>query len=332
MRLSVVLPVLDEAPHLEAVLTELRRECPGAEVVVADGGSRDGSLAVAARFPTARVVPSARGRARQMNRGADAATGEILLFLHADTRLPPGAADAVESALADPTVAYGRFDVSFDNPRLVFRLIAGLMNVRSRLTGICTGDQGIFVRRAAFERLGGYPEIALMEDVELTRRLKRVGRLAPLRLRVTTSARRWERDGVARTIVLMWILRFLYYCGIGPDCLHGWYYGAAPGGAARDTDESAPVVPHGAPAGLTPPAPAAHSLHPAPQERGGHREQEHDHGGDPEPAIGVGTEPAHRHLLHDQPDQHRAGPEQRSASHDSPSSPRQGRSEAARPP
>ena len=190
MRLSIVLPVLDEAGHLEAVLAELARGCPGADVVVVDGGSRDGSLGIAARFPGVRVVSSLRGRARQMNRGVAASTGDVLLFLHADALLPAGAADAIEQALRDPRVAYGRFDVTFDDPRPVFRMIAGLMNVRSRLTGICTGDQGIFVRRTAFERLGGYPEIPLMEDVELTRRLKRLGRLASLALRVTTSARR----------------------------------------------------------------------------------------------------------------------------------------------
>ena len=176
----------------------------------------------------------------------------------------------------DPRVAYGRFDVTFDNPRPVFRMIAGLMNLRSRLTGICTGDQGIFVRRTAFERLGGYPEIPLMEDVELTRRLKRSGRLASLALRVTTSARRWERNGVARTIVLMWTLRLLYFCGVGPDRLHRWYYGRPPGDAARGTGGSGPVVLHRASARLAPPAPAAHPLHPGPQEQGGHREQKDD--------------------------------------------------------
>jgi len=244
VRLSIVLPVLDEAGHLEAVLAELARDCPGADIVVVDGGSRDGSLDIAARLPGVRVVSSLRGRARQMNRGATASTGDVLLFLHADALLPAGAADAIEQALRDPRVAYGRFDVTFDNPRAVFRMIAGLMNFRSRLTGICTGDQGIFVRRAAFERLGGYPEIPLMEDVELTRRLKRLGRLASLALPVTTSARRWERNGVARTIALMWTLRLLYFCGVGPDRLHRWYYGMPPGDAARGTGGSGPVVLH----------------------------------------------------------------------------------------
>jgi rSAM/selenodomain-associated transferase 2 len=330
--LSIIVPVLDEADRLEALLAELARDCPSAEVVVADGGSRDGSVEIAARAPGVGLVRSDRGRARQMNAGALRETGEILLFLHADTRLPSGTAKAVHRALADPSVAYGRFDVRFDRPGAMFRLIAWLMNVRSRLTGICTGDQAIFVRRAAFERLGGYPEIALMEDVELTSRLKRIGRFAPLRLRVTTSARRWERNGVARTIVLMWTLRFLYLCGVGPDRLHRWYYGVPAGGASSEESGSGPVVLRSAPARLTPPAPSAGPFHAAPQEHGRHREQEHDDERHAEPAIGVGAEPADRALLNDEPHQHGAGPEQRSTSHGSPSSLRQGRSEARRPP
>jgi rSAM/selenodomain-associated transferase 2 len=225
VRLSIVIPVLDEARYVAILLPELVTACPGAEVVVVDGGSADGSPALAARIAGVRVVTSDRGRARQMNAGAAAASGDALLFLHADTRLPPGAAEAVLAALADPAVAYGRFDVRFDSRRPAFRLIAGLMNARSRLTGICTGDQAIFVRRATFAALRGYADIALMEDVELTRRLKRAGRLAALRLRVTTSGRKWEREGVARTVVLMWALRFLYAVGVRPDRLHRWYYG-----------------------------------------------------------------------------------------------------------
>lgn len=332
MRLSIVIPVLDEADRLESLLAELARDCPGVEVVIADGGSRDGSVEIVARAPGVGFVSSNCGRARQMNAGAARATGEILLFLHADTRLPSGAAQAVQRALADPSVVYGRFDVCFDKRGATFRLIARLMNLRSRLTGICTGDQAIFVRRAAFERLGGYPEIALMEDVELTRRLKRVGRLAALRLQLTTSARRWEQSGVARTIVLMWMLRFLYLCGVGPDRLHRWYYGVPASTVATGRGGSAPVVPHGASTRLAPPPPSARPLHAAPQEHGRHREQEHDEEGRPEPAIRVGTEPLDRALLNDEPDQHGARPEQRSTSHGPPSSLHQGRSEARRPP
>ena len=177
------------------------------------------------RLSAASTSTAASPQASARRYGLRRASGDALLFLHADTRLPPGAAEAVRDALADPAVAYGRFDVRFDSRRPAFRLIAGLMNARSRLTGICTGDQAIFVRRATFAALRGYADIALMEDVELTRRLKRAGRLAALRLRVTTSGRKWEREGVARTVVLMWALRFLYAVGVRPDRLHRWYYG-----------------------------------------------------------------------------------------------------------
>jgi rSAM/selenodomain-associated transferase 2 len=189
-----------------------------------DGGSTDATIAVAARFPRVRLLVSPRGRARQMNTGARAAHGDVFLFLHADTLLPDGALAAVEAAVTYPGVVGGRFDVSFDNPRRVFRMIAWFMNRRSRLSGISTGDQAIFVRRPIFETLGGYPEMPLMEDVELCRRLKRRGRLLPLRLAVRTSARKWERDGAVRTILLMWALRFLYVVGVPPARLHRWYY------------------------------------------------------------------------------------------------------------
>jgi len=222
--LSIVVPALDEAANLERLLPDLAARCPGAEVIVADGGSGDGTAAVVRRFPSARWQPARRGRARQMNAGAGVARGDALLFLHADTALPDGAADAIARALADPAVVGGRFDVRFANPRWPFRMIAGLMNRRSRWSGICTGDQAIFVRRSAFEALGGYPDIPLMEDVEFSKRLGRMGRLACLRQQVTTSARKWEREGIARTILLMWTLRFLYFCGVSPARLHRWYY------------------------------------------------------------------------------------------------------------
>ena len=225
-RLSIVIPALDEAPNLARLLPDLARVCPGAEVIVVDGGSRDDTAQVVATQAEARLLTSERGRARQMNAGARAAAGDALLFLHADTWLPEGAAAAIADALADGAVAGGRFDVRFDNRRLVFRMIAFLMNWRSRLSGICTGDQAIFVRRTAFEKVGGYPDIPLMEDIELSRRLRRHGRLAALRLRATTSARKWEREGPLRTIGLMWALRLLHFLGVAPARLHRWYYGA----------------------------------------------------------------------------------------------------------
>jgi rSAM/selenodomain-associated transferase 2 len=206
------------------LLPDLASRFPAAEVVLVDGGSRDATMAVAARFPRVRLLASPRGRARQMNAGAGTARGEVFLFLHADTRLPDGALAAVEAAVTEPGVVGGHFDVRFDNPRAVFRMIAWFMNLRSRWSGISTGDQAIFVRRDVFEATDGYPEMPLMEDVELCRRLKRRGRLAPLRLAVRTSARKWERDGALRTILLMWALRFLYMVGVPPGRLHRWYY------------------------------------------------------------------------------------------------------------
>jgi rSAM/selenodomain-associated transferase 2 len=226
-RLSIVVPALDEAANLARLLPDLARGCPSAEVLVVDGGSRDATADVVARHPEVRRLTAARGRARQMNAGAAAAAGDALLFLHADTRLPEGAVAAIEDALARPGVIGGRFDVRFDSARPVLRMVAWFMNARSRLSGICTGDQAIFVGRAAFDAIGGYPDIPLMEDIELCRRLKRRGRLCALRLRVTTSARKWEREGPLRTIALMWALRLLHFCGVPPARLHRWYYGAA---------------------------------------------------------------------------------------------------------
>lgn len=193
-------------------------------MVLVDGGSRDATAQVAARFPDVRLLGSRRGRAGQMNAGARQARGDVLLFLHADTRLPEGALEAVSAALDNPLVIGGRFDVRFDSARPVFRLIAFFMNLRSRLSGISTGDQAIFVRRTAFDAMGGYPDIPLMEDIELSRRLKRLGHLAALRSRVMTSARKWEGEGVLRTMALMWALRFLYMVGVSPSRLHRWYY------------------------------------------------------------------------------------------------------------
>ena len=225
---TIVVPALDEAANLARLLPDLRARCPAAEVVVADGGSGDAPAESAAAHPGVRWLRAPRGRARQMNAGARSAHGDTLLFLHADTRLPDGALEAIGQALGDPAVVGGRFDVRFDSPRPIMRVVAWLMNRRSRLTGISTGDQGIFVRRAVFEALGGYPDIPLMEDIELSRRLKRRGRLAALPLRVTTAARKWEREGAARTIVLMWGLRVLYFLGVSPARLHRWYYGRDP--------------------------------------------------------------------------------------------------------
>lgn len=230
--LSIVIPALNEAANLERLLPELALTCPDAEVIVVDGGSTDGTSDLVRRFPHVRLIEAERGRAQQMNAGARIASGSALVFLHADTALPPGAQAAIQDALRLPGVVGGRFDVRFDNPRPIFKLIATMMNLRSRLTGIATGDQAIFVRRRIFESLEGYPNIPLMEDVEFSRRLKRQGRVACLGLCVTTSPRKWEREGVLRTILLMWTLRLLHCAGAEPARLHRWYYGGRPGESA----------------------------------------------------------------------------------------------------
>ena len=216
-RISVIVPVFDEAAGIVECLDALQGlRALGHEVIVVDGGSGDGSAELAA--PRAdRVLRTTRGRAAQMNAGARAAQGEALLFLHADTRLPSRAADAVCAALSSGE--WGRFDVEIDGRHALLPVVAAMMNLRSRLTGIATGDQAIFVRRAVFETIGGYAQIALMEDIELSRRLRRRSRPASLRLRVRTSGRRWETRGVLRTVVLMWRLRLAYRFGADPQRL-----------------------------------------------------------------------------------------------------------------
>ena len=217
MRLSIILPTLDEAEGITACLAPLQglRQA-GHQVVVVDGGSRDGTPGLAAPLAD-RVLAAPRGRARQMNAGAARAEGDAFLFLHADTRLPEAAAARIAAALVDHV--WGRFDVRIEGRPALLRLVAALMNLRSRLTGIATGDQAIFVRRTVFEALGGFPDQPLMEDIELSRRLKRFGRPACLSARVRTSGRRWERHGVWRTILLMWRLRFDYWRGVPAERL-----------------------------------------------------------------------------------------------------------------
>lgn len=192
-----------------------------------DGGSIDGTAALietmAAHTQSVRLLSSAPGRARQLNAGAAVAGGDVLLFLHADSQLPPGAKRLIEQALADPGVVGGRFDVRFDSPSMWGNLISAFMNVRSRISRIATGDQAIFVRRTIFERLGGFSDIPIMEDIDFSTRLKQTGRTAAIRDPVVTSFRRWEREGPVRTILLMWSLRFLYWIGISPHRLSRFY-------------------------------------------------------------------------------------------------------------
>jgi rSAM/selenodomain-associated transferase 2 len=222
-RLSIVVPTLDEALHLGATLEALSSaRARGAEVLVVDGGSSDATVALAQPLAD-RVVRSRRGRAVQLNAGAAAARGEILLFLHADSMLPAAFDCMIEAALAGRALAWGRFDVRIDGRSRTLALVALMMNLRSRLSGIATGDQAIFVTRALFERVGRFPVQPLMEDIAFCRHAKRIA--APIRLRgpVVTSGRRWARHGVVRTILLMWRLRLAYFFGADPARLAARY-------------------------------------------------------------------------------------------------------------
>jgi rSAM/selenodomain-associated transferase 2 len=217
--LSIVVPCLNEASRIAGTLDNLAPlRARGNEVIVVDGGSRDDTVAIAS--PRVDMVISApRGRALQMNAGAARARGEIFLFLHADS-VPPREADGIIiGGLARSRRSWGRFDVAIDGRHPVLRVVERLMNLRSRVTGIATGDQGLFVTRSLFEAAGGFPPIALMEDIALSKRLKRYGRPVCLRHRIVTSGRRWEKRGVARTILLMWWLRLAYALGADPDRL-----------------------------------------------------------------------------------------------------------------
>jgi rSAM/selenodomain-associated transferase 2 len=222
MSLSIIMPVLDEAAGIAASLAALAPyRTRGCELIVVDGGSRDGTLAMASPLAD-RVLTAPRGRAAQMNAGASVARGDVLLFLHADTKLPANADALVRDGLAQSDRIWGRFDVRFDHDGIM-PLIAAMMNLRSRVTGIATGDQAIFVTRAAFDAIGGFPAQPLMEDIALSSRLRRVSRPAYVRAHVTTSARRWQKQGILRTVFLMWRLRLAYFLGADPARLARQY-------------------------------------------------------------------------------------------------------------
>ncbi len=221
-RLSIVIPVINEAERLAGMLQSLQPLRPDCELLLVDGGSDDDSPAIAEPL-TDKLLYCPRGRARQMNCGAAQARADILLFLHADTRLPVNAVKHILRAVADG-YRWGRFDVEFDSPHLIFKLIALLMNWRSRLTGIATGDQAMFITIQAFQAVYGFPEIALMEDIAISARLKRLGKPCCLTDKAVTSARRWQQHGVLKTILLMWRLRLAYFFGADPDDLAARYY------------------------------------------------------------------------------------------------------------
>ena len=193
----------------------------GHEVIIVDGGSVDNTLAIAYEI-TDMVVISKAGRALQMNSGADIASGGVLLFLHADTLLPDNALQIIVDSMQEKN-CWGRFDVRLSSNKYVYRLIERLMNLRSCLTSIATGDQAIFIEKNLFERVAGFAEIALMEDVEISKRLKKISKPVCIKQKVTTSSRRWETNGVAATVLLMWKLRLYYFFGVSPDRLKQLY-------------------------------------------------------------------------------------------------------------
>jgi len=223
--ISIVIPVLDDAPALSRLLDDLDAiGAIDAERIVVDGGSADGSYALAQRRADV-ALRSQRGRARQLIAGIAAAQGTWIWMLHADSRVNAAAWRALNDAVAQAGAAWGRFDVHLDDDRPVFRVIERMMNLRSRWSGICTGDQGIFVRRDVLELIDGLPDQPLMEDIELTKRLRRYAKPVCLAVRLRASARRWQQRGVVSTIALMWRLRLQYFFGASPDALERVYYG-----------------------------------------------------------------------------------------------------------
>jgi len=227
-KISVIIPVLNEQEVLDQTLTALqplRRR--GHEVIVADGGSDDASAELAQPLAD-RVIQAPRGRSRQMNAGASKATGDILLFLHADTFLPERADDLILTSLSERGRMWGHFDVRLSGKHPLFRIIECLMNWRSRVTGIATGDRGIFMKREVFQSVGGFPDLDLMEDIALSKILKKTGPPLCLRQRVRTSSRRWERGGIIRTVLLMWSLRLAYFLRTDPKNLARLYGRSGP--------------------------------------------------------------------------------------------------------
>jgi len=218
--ISVIIPTLNEEDVIKKTLQGLAK-VPGIEIIVSDGGSTDKTVNLCKQF--ARVINSEPGRGCQMNAGAKEASGDILLFLHADTLLPENWKDKIISAMSNEIIVGGAFSLSIDSGRLSHKIISATANIRSRISGIQYGDQGIFVRRSVFEEIGGFKDIPIMEDVDLMRRLKKVGTVVMLRDKVRTSARRWEKEGVIYTTLRNWLLISLYYMGVSPERLYRFY-------------------------------------------------------------------------------------------------------------
>jgi rSAM/selenodomain-associated transferase 2 len=222
LRISIILPVLNESVLIESALRSLEPlRMRGHEVIVVDGGSSDATGEIAERIAD-RLVRTNCGRAEQMNAGAAIARGDVLLFLHVDTKLPTDADTSILTACGKAYL-WGRFDVRLSGSNWLFRIIESMMNWRSRLTGIATGDQGIFVQAVLFRRVGGWPQIPLMEDIALSRILRRESAPACLAQRVESASRRWEENGIIKTIFTMWTLRLAFFLGADPRRLARYY-------------------------------------------------------------------------------------------------------------
>lgn len=214
--------MLNEEINLSSIGSHLRTlDESGCEVIIVDGGSNDNTLAISYVI-TDNVIVSKPGRALQMNSGASVATGDVLIFLHADTYLPDNAVQIISES-ANRENYWGRFDVRLSSEKYVYRLIETMMNLRSCLTAIATGDQAIFIGKTLFEKIGGFPEIPLMEDIEISHQLKKIARPLCIKHKVVTSSRRWETHGVLATVILMWKLRLYYFFGVSPDRLNQLY-------------------------------------------------------------------------------------------------------------
>ena len=223
-KVSIIIPVLNEVKHIEKCITDLQLlQDSEHEVIFVDGGSVDDTVKLISQHSWCSIVTSVKGRANQMNTGAGHANGEVLLFLHVDTILP---FDAIELIIKSFNLSnksqskkWGRFDVRLSGTQRIFRIIEVMMNWRSRLTSVATGDQAIFINRELFEQVGAYPELALMEDIAMSKKLRQITKPVCLKQTVKTSSRRWEEKGILKTVLLMWQLRFLYFIGVSAEQL-----------------------------------------------------------------------------------------------------------------
>ena len=221
MFISIIIPVLNEEQSVKALLQQLQiYRQQGHEVIVVDGGSDDETVPIS-KLLADKVITSESGRAKQMNKGVAQSTNEVLWFLHADTSISENAIKTIQESLNK--YDWGRFNIKLSGSNFLFRIIENMINIRSCLSCVATGDQGIFVKRKTFESIGGYSEIPLMEDVALSNKLKNVSRPVCVKEMLTTSSRRWENKGIIKTTLLMWYLRFLYWIGVSPNTLANLY-------------------------------------------------------------------------------------------------------------